>query len=307
MARGCTSGAPLLLLLVIFPHLDASQAVDQGLSDILNELWKLDKNRLKSGTDYTISLQGRAGYVSQGSNVARDYASAPLFSYVNEAKLKKIKTFSYLMNLLDNYEPSTGVAEKVTAEEIAENNLFLNAVLETDVMKRTHRYLVSKGHSQSDLSQFRNQLYNIWFHLYHRDRRGSEDSCGFEHVFVGETKSGTELMGLHNWVQFYLLEKQGLVDYKGYKSRDRDTPNKDDHILNIQFSWNGLVKPVGSAFVGVSPEFEVAAFTILFLASTEKTTRAVVNMDKYQVELVVSRHGRYIGTAYPHLLSTRRP
>lgn len=39
------------------------------------------------------------------------------------------------MNLLDNYEPSTGVAEKVTAEEIAENNLFLNAVLETDVMK----------------------------------------------------------------------------------------------------------------------------------------------------------------------------
>lgn len=56
----------------------------------------------------------------------------------------------------------------------------------------------------------------IYFHC-------SEDSCGFEHVFVGEAKHGREIMGLHNWVQFYLQEKHGHVDYKGYKARD----NKD--------------------------------------------------------------------------------
>lgn len=50
-----------------------------------------------------------------------------------------------------------------------------------------------------------------------------EDSCGFEHVFVGETKNGQEVMGLHNWIQFYLQEKHNHVDYKGYKARD----NKD--------------------------------------------------------------------------------
>ncbi|XP_018610451.1 poly(U)-specific endoribonuclease-C-like isoform X2 [Scleropages formosus] len=299
MARGSVSRdiAGLLLCLAV-SHLYAR------LSDILNELWKLDKNRLRPGTDYNISLQGKAGYVASGSNVARDYASAPLFSYVNEEKLRSIKTFSSLMNLLDNYEPSTGVAEKVTAEEIAENNRFLSAILETEVMKRAHRYLVAKGQSQSSLRDFKNQLYNIWFRLYHRDRRGGEDSCGFEHVFVGETKYGKELVGLHNWVQFYLQEKQHHVDYKGYKARDKDMPEKDDHILNLQFSWKGLVKPVGSAFVGVSPEFEVAAFTILFLTSKEKVTTAVVNLDEYQVELVVYRHGRSIGTAYPKLLSS---
>ncbi len=37
--------------------------------------------------------------------------------------------------LLDNYERSTGVAERVTAEEVTENNSFLDAVLETAVMK----------------------------------------------------------------------------------------------------------------------------------------------------------------------------
>lgn len=37
--------------------------------------------------------------------------------------------------LLDNYERSTGVAERVTPEETAENNAFLDAILRTSVMK----------------------------------------------------------------------------------------------------------------------------------------------------------------------------
>lgn len=138
----------------------------------------------------------------------------------------------------------------------------------------------------------------IYFHC-------SEDSCGFEHVFVGEAKHGREIMGLHNWVQFYLQEKHGHVDYKGYKARDnKDTPDEDDHVLNLQFSWKGLVKPVGSSFIGVSPEFEVALFTIIFLMSTEKMTSVVVKVDEYVLELVVCRHGQSIGTSYPKLLSS---
>lgn len=39
------------------------------------------------------------------------------------------------MKLLDNYERSTGVTEGVTREELTEINLFLEAVLETEVMK----------------------------------------------------------------------------------------------------------------------------------------------------------------------------
>lgn len=39
------------------------------------------------------------------------------------------------IRLLDNYERSLGVAEVVTVEELTEINLFLDAVLETEVMK----------------------------------------------------------------------------------------------------------------------------------------------------------------------------
>lgn len=42
---------------------------------------------------------------------------------------------SGFINLLDNYEMSTGVAETVTREELEENNVFLNAILQTQVMK----------------------------------------------------------------------------------------------------------------------------------------------------------------------------
>lgn len=43
--------------------------------------------------------------------------------------------FPDFINLLDNYEMSTGVAEQVTKEELQENNLFLDAILKTEVMK----------------------------------------------------------------------------------------------------------------------------------------------------------------------------
>lgn len=124
-------------------------------------------------------------------------------------------------------------------------------------------------------------------------------------MFVGETKYGQEVTGFHNWVQFYLQEKLDHVDYKGYKARDnKNTPDEDDHVLNLQFSWNGLVKPVGGCFIGVSPEFEVALFTIIFLMSTQKMTSVVVKVDEYVLELVVYRHGGSIGTSYPKLLSS---
>lgn len=281
------------------------QGTNQELSDVLNELWKLDVNRMKPGKDYKINLQGKAGFVSEGNNNARDCARAPLFSYVNESKLKSIDTYAYFINLLDNYEMSTGVAEQVTKDELQENNLFLDAVLKTEVMKCAHRYLVRKGRAQSDPAQFKRQIYDIWFKLYRRDKSGGEDSCGFEHVFVGETKHGKEIMGLHNWIQFYHQEKNNHVDYKGYKARNnKDTPDEDDHVLNLQFSWNGLVKPVSSCFIGISPEFEVALFTIIFLLSDERVTNVKVKVDEYLLEIVVYRFGKSIGTSYPKMISS---
>ena len=84
-------------------------------------------------------------------------------------------------------------------------------------MKRAHQYLTSKGKSSKDEKAFKQQLYDIWFKLYRRTRDTRVmDSSGFEHVFVGETRGRREVIGFHNWIQFYLQEKAGNVDYQGY-------------------------------------------------------------------------------------------
>lgn len=57
-----------------------------------------------------------------------------------------------------------------------------------------------------------------YFFFYYRP-----DSCGFEHVFVGETRLGKQILGLHNWVQFYLQEKHKQIDYKGYITQKNKT------------------------------------------------------------------------------------
>ena len=72
--------------------------------------------------------------------------------------------------------------------------------------------------SHSKLWKFiiHNKIKCILFFLF----RGV-DSSGFEHVFVGETRGDKEVIGFHNWIQFYLQEKIGNVDYKGFMASDR--------------------------------------------------------------------------------------
>ncbi|XP_069484594.1 poly(U)-specific endoribonuclease-like [Ambystoma mexicanum] len=281
------------------------QNLNHELSKLFNGLWDADVNRFTPGKDYRISLQGKAGYVPSRNNNAKDSAPQPLFLYVDEERLRSVKTFAAFVSLLDNYEMSTGVVEVVTPEEITENNRFLDVILETEVMKITHQYLLQKNLAKPSLPDFKKQLYTIWFQLYSRDGSRGSDSCGFEHVFIGESKRGKEIMGLHNWVQFYLQEKRNNIDYKGYVARQyKSRPDEDDQVLNLQFSWKEMVKPVGSSFIGVSPEFEFAIFTIIFLLSQDKVTKEVVRIEEYELQIIVYRQGRFIGTAYPILLSS---
>lgn len=74
----------------------------------------------------------------------------------------------------------------------------------------------------------------MWFGLYSRNNN-KMDSSGFEHIFAGlravlcfscfsdvfiktffnitgEIKGG-KVSGFHNWIQFYLLEKRGQLNY----------------------------------------------------------------------------------------------
>ncbi|XP_012731641.2 poly(U)-specific endoribonuclease-B [Fundulus heteroclitus] len=286
---------------------------DRELSAMVQEIWDNDVNRLKPGEDYRISLQGKAGDSMGGNddnenndNDSSERGGLPLFTFVNETIFKK-ETFSAFISLLDNYESDTGEPEIVTPEEVAENHRFLDAIVQTPTMKIAHKYLVEKQLSPQDETEFKEQLYRIWFELYARRGSSRPDSSGFEHVFVGETRGRRTVIGFHNWIQLYLQEKLGHIDYKGYSvTAHSPQPDENKHILALQFSWKDGIKPKGSIFIGVSPEFEFALYTLCFLTSPNE--RVKVQFSFYDVEIVCHHYNqKHIGTTYPVLLRYRKP
>ena len=251
------------------------------ISKAVEHLWSLDINRLTPGTDYALNLQHGKSFHQEG-----DFASEPLFQFVNEGVLNDRPTFSTFMALFDNYIAEAGQTEVVTNEERAENKAFLHAIMETPVMKYVHHYLLASGktHAQ-DSDAFILVLNQLWFELYTRTHGGKLDSSGFEHVFIGEIKDG-QVTGMHNWIRIYLEEKQKTLDYRGFiKPRYRGIPttSPDDHsqLLSMQFSWNGVLKKVGTSMIGVSPEFEVALYTLIFFSQPPGKTN--IQLGPYKV------------------------
>ncbi|XP_067833376.1 uridylate-specific endoribonuclease B-like, partial [Heptranchias perlo] len=206
------------------------------------------------------------------------------------------------ISLLNNYEADTGEPEISTPEEEREIHSFLDAVMETAVLQIAHSYLVEKGTGKVTKEEFKQQLYDIWFCLYARKGSSHPDSSGFEHVFVGETRGGQRVIGFHNWIQLYLQEKLGHVDYRGYSMQNNQlTPDENKHLLTLQFSWKNGIKPRGSCFMGVSPEFEFALYTISFLSSPGRHLK--LRFSQYEVEIVChSNIHKNIETTYPILL-----
>ncbi|XP_061106330.1 uridylate-specific endoribonuclease B isoform X1 [Conger conger] len=247
-----------------------------------------------------LSCQGKAGD-TMSVNDGNDRAGSPLFTFVDENIFKK-ETFLAFISLLDNYESDTGEPEVVTPEEIAENHKFLDAIIQSPTMKLAHKYLAEKQLSPKDTNGFKQQLYRIWFELYARRGSSRPDSSGFEHVFVGETRGGRTVIGFHNWIQLYLQEKLGHIDYKGYSvNAHSPQPDAEKHILALQFSWKNGIKPKGSIFIGVSPEFEFALYTLCFLTSPNE--RVKVSFSLYEVEIVCHHYNqKHIGTTYPVLV-----
>jgi poly(U)-specific endoribonuclease len=271
-----------------------------SLSSVVQQLWDADENRLVIGQDLELNVQeGKKPFWKE------DNASEPLFTSVDESVWDR-PTYKAFIALLDNYISESGEAEVVTNAERAEVRSFLNAVYETEPMQIVHRYCNEQDPDRvpEDKDGFMKLLNSIWFELYNRKRGGRDDSSGFEHVFVGEIKDG-EVSGFHNWIMFYLEEQRGHVDYRGYiKPRGGGEEHDDnDYLLTLQFKWKGVEKFVGSSFIGVSPEFEFALYTLCFLAGEEENYVDIrTGTDTFKVKIKCYRmDGGKVGTTFPEI------
>lgn len=273
-----------------------------SLSAACQRLWQLDLNRLEPGQHYVLNpQQGKKSYME------RDVAPGPLFVQVNWAALQQHTTYPLFFALLDNYHAQVGEAEHLTAAQNLEVQQFLDGVVQTKCMQYVHQILIDQQLADRDVSSFKQQLYQMWFRAYTREVR--DDSSGFEHVFVGEARDG-KILGLHNWIQFSNQERQGKLDYKGYifprvhsLGGQQEEVDANERMLSVQFSWNGQLKDVSSMFIGTSPEFELALYTLCFLTGQEDNIVAVGDYEvKIKVYRIKSKYGDKVGSAYPELI-----
>eukprot|EP00884_Botryococcus_braunii_P016118 jgi/Botrbrau1/318/Bobra.0022s0280.1 len=279
------------------------QAELNSLSAACQKLYELDQNRAQHGTDYSLNLQASKRGFDQ-----TDVANAPLFSSVNEALLRR-GTYHLFIQLLDNYTSATGTAEVVTAEEKREESEFLDAVIASPCMQYVHSILMHKNLAPQSVQEFKKMLHQMWFELYTRDVRN--DTSGFEHVFCGETSTSKgEVTGFHNWIRFYLEEKKGKLNYYGHinpkprKGQKSPPTEPSDAVISVQFGWGGEVKAVSSMFVGCSPEFEMALYTLCFVAGTEENLVQIGPFDlKIRAYRIRSKYGDKVGSTFPELLA----
>ncbi|KAG0461751.1 hypothetical protein HPP92_020227 [Vanilla planifolia] len=264
------------------------------LSKACNRLWELDLNRLVPGKDYELD-------VGEGKRVHQkgDMASGNLFKWLNDDVLRR-PTYGRFCSLLDNYNPQVGYKEVVTPEEKHEQAAFIQEISRTLPIKYLHKYLVEKGILSESYDEFKEFLTHLWFDLYSRGGE-SGSSSAFEHVFVGEIKGqgDTSVTGFHNWIQFYLEEAKGNVDYQGYilPRHNGEQLDAETQLLTIQFEWNGVLKSLSSTLIGVSPEFEIALYTLCFYVGREDNH---VRLGPYSVNIKCYHMGQNkIGSAFP--------
>ncbi|VDO59326.1 unnamed protein product [Haemonchus placei] len=182
-------------------------------------------------------------------------------------------------------------------QEKRETSTFLTTVLESKPWKVLYRYLNQKGHpfAVSPLV-FRYWIAQLWFVHYSR-ARGRADTSGFEHIFMGEEKNN-EISGLHNWLRFYTLEKNATehFDYKGFIIK------RGNVMASLKFMWGDDLKRSGSLLIGTSPEYEMALYTLCFLARRGRD-QCEVEIDGCPLLItsfdIVQNNKVFIGSIFP--------
>ncbi|EFN67408.1 Placental protein 11, partial [Camponotus floridanus] len=220
---------------------------------LTENLFTMDKNNAYQYI--TVNLQGETK-----EDGTTDDASLPLLDVKPEAY--EIPTIKNTLALHDNYEMDVKTKETVTPEERKEESELLDNFLETDVFKAAMKFLVEKEFIPNDEYEFKDTLKRIWFSQFQRVE-GEPSSSGFEAVFLAE-KLDSYMIGPQSWIYFAKQEAQKKLDYRGY-IKDTKLGDKGEAIkVRTAFNIPDTKHSVTTLLVGLSPELEMALYTVCF-------------------------------------------
>lgn len=277
---------------------ELAESAGDSLEVACSLLWTLDTNRLKHSVDYTLTSRCRPEHDDQDDDVDVEDDDTLVHSLSDHVWSRP--TYASFRRLLQYYTQDAGAPHCVSHDQRAEQWAFLAAICETRCVQFAHQWLSTNSslHAHS-IEHFQHLLHGLWFRLH---RRHCSDMSAFQHVFIGELDDG-KVKGLHNFYQVYLEELRGNFKYLTYLdpsgSPSSSPPPASQQFITIQFKWLGETQPPSSMFVGASPEFEIALYTMMFLADEQSLE---LQLGPYSARIKVHDIGRCIGSAFPELI-----
>jgi len=253
-------------------------------------MWNSAGNNLKIGKEIIINTAKR---------------SKPLITLTQRGKAKvRRDVFVKFKALLDNYEADENKPEKPSATEQEEETAFINAIaVDGGPIQIAFDYLRNKGKvSSGRLDQFKSVLKKLWFEKYAKRGRYPQSS-GFEHTFVGELgyskySKSKATKGFHNWLQFFSEGTAGRLTYLP-PPVVKDV-FREPALIRARFQWKGTSKAQGSSFfVGTSPDFEIALYTVCFFEASYCTCN--INGKRLSITTINFNNKGNVLTAYPRV------
>lgn len=255
-------------------NVSQQQSSEVPLGSLCQQMWDKTEENLKVPLDLEFNRQ--------------DPEKGPLFALTKtgEAKIDSIvfKTFKALLS---------------SPEETSLQDKFFDAIMTGNgPMDEAYNYLKTKQHIRQTMTKerFECKLRDMWF---------AGHAKGFVHVFVGEKKAD-EFQGLHNWYQFYLEQEKNTIAIDSINSIEFSY-NTEPNLMRLKFKWDTLEKLSAdktSMFVGTSPAFEFALFSVCSLAFKEvvEKKQCTCQIHNSQLKLMDIDSTSYSGrvyTAYP--------
>ncbi|XP_067048589.1 uridylate-specific endoribonuclease B-like isoform X1 [Acropora muricata] len=272
MATSCF----LLFTLAFFP---TTRAGDLGLS-VCQDMWNRAVNTLKIPSELEVASTG---------------STEPLFDVKSPGGTAKITepVFVKMAELLDTYFNSPGDTSQKATE-------FINTVtIPGSAIEIAFKYLQNNGivDKSKKLDDFKKILEHVWFDEYKKPGSGKKHS-GFEHVFVGDLEK-KQFKGFHNWYQFLLEQQGGHISSVNNATFNGST--QPAFMSGLRFTWRKATKKAASSlFVGTSPAFDLAVFTVCFLQFKDKPCNCSIGRSTITIQTYAAKPSpASIATAYP--------
>jgi poly(U)-specific endoribonuclease len=285
--------------------------------DIYQEIWNADQ----TGNGVKPILDDQDGDPEQGYvKVAAVATGESEFKVLPEVHIpeSKMRTYTLVRALFDNYALDERDSEIETPQEREEVHNLLSAIVDSAPMQVARRYVEESTNTVVSSERWYSTLLELWFRRF--SQGGDPELSGFEHVFVGE-QEGSKVQGYHFWYKYYLddglastIDRSRLPGFKDdrivyLRGKYGDNQENFPESVTISFKWDApdydrgatrpLTKPVGGFFVGCSVEGLMAIGAVRAHLGARAPKEAVINGARYDLKVFRSDNNQNIRTFYP--------